>query len=227
MPDPYLDLIVRRAGAAEADWLRAALERAGSGRDGGAWRAAYAGAARRFGAAELKLAAQERTELAAAGLQAPASRTLEQLARALLLRAALAGVPPAEHESLVRGVYQRADTRERAALLLALLLLPDPARFAPTAVDACRTHVQEVFEAIACENEYPARHFAEPAFNQLVIKALFSDVPLTRIAGLADRIAPELVRMARDYASERRAAGREVSSDLQWIASGAADRRGA
>jgi hypothetical protein len=39
-------------------------------------------------------------------------------------------------------------------------------------------------------------------------------VPVSRILGLERRKTPELRRMAADYASERRAAGRPVPADI-------------
>ena len=51
------------------------------------------------------------------------------------------------------------------------------------------------------------RRVPEPNFNQMVLKALFTDVRLERIVGLDGRLTPELSRMAAAYASERRAAG--------------------
>ena len=48
----------------------------------------------------------------------------------------------------------------------------------------------------------------------MVLKALFNEVALSRIAGLAGRRNAELTRMAADYASERRAAGRTVPADI-------------
>jgi hypothetical protein len=76
-----------------------------------------------------------------------------------------------------------------------------------------------VFEAIACENPYPAAHFPELNFNQMVLKALFTGVALERVIGLDGRVTPELARMANDYASERRAAGRSVPADI-WRVTG-------
>jgi hypothetical protein len=104
--------------------------------------------------------------------------------------------------------------RDRRAVLRALPLLPDAGRFVAIALDACRSHIQPVFEAIACENPYPARHFLEASFNQMVLKALFTGVTLGRIAGLEGRITPELTRMALAYARERELAGRSVPADI-------------
>jgi hypothetical protein len=51
-------------------------------------------------------------------------------------------------------------------------------------------------------------------YNQMVLKALFIGSPLARLVGLEERITPELVRMAEDYATERQAAGRPVPEDI-------------
>jgi hypothetical protein len=126
--------------------------------------------------------------------------------------------------TLVDGCFRTGDNDERRAVLAALERLPAPERFVPLAVAACRTNVVPVFEAIACENPFAARHFPEAAFNQLVLKALFVGVAIDRIVGLADRITPELERMAAAYASERRAAGRPVSDDTERLATRSAPR---
>jgi hypothetical protein len=99
------------------------------------------------------------------------------------------------------------------------MLMPEPSRFVNIAVESCRTNVRDVFEAIACENRYPAAHFADANFNQMVIKAFFTGIPVDRIVGLEQRKSNELRRMAADYASERRAAGRTVPNDLDLVLS--------
>jgi hypothetical protein len=49
------------------------------------------------------------------------------------------------------------------------------------------------------------------------MKAIFQGVSVRRIEGLEARITPELMRMAAGYASERRAAGRPVPADVDYI----------
>jgi hypothetical protein len=116
-------------------------------------------------------------------------------------------------------VYRHGEARERAAVLRALPFLPGAERFVPIAADACRTHVLPIFEAIACENPFPARHFEPAAFRQLVLKAIFIEVRIGRIHGLAVGLDAELARMARDYAAERAAAGRPIPEDAAWLGS--------
>lgn len=121
------------------------------------------------------------------------------------------------HAALVRDVFRTGDNRERIALLESLSLLPAPERFVDTAVEACRTHVQDVFEAIACNNPYPAAHFADLNFGQMIMKALFTGAPLSRIQHWQKRTTLDLQRMARDFAAERSAAGRQVPDDVALI----------
>jgi hypothetical protein len=139
---------------------------------------------------------------------------LDELGRALLVVAGVARLDFSEQLAWVDGLHRAGALRERQAVLRALALLPEPARFLSIALDGCRTSTQPVFEAIACENPYPAAYFPEAAFNQMALKAVFTGVALARILGLASRRTAELARMATDYADERRAAGRPVPSDL-------------
>ena len=110
--------------------------------------------------------------------------------------------------------FEEGDSREQQSWLRALDLWPEAAEFLPHAIDACRTNIVPVFEALACENPYPARHFPERNFNQMVLKALFNATALSRVVGLAPRLNGELSRMARDYAAERTAANRTVPADI-------------
>ena len=110
--------------------------------------------------------------------------------------------------------YEQGDASEQQSWLKGAALLPEPERFLWRMIDACRTNIVPNFEAVACENVYPARYFPEANFNQLVLKALFNGIALARIAGLPQRANPELARMAADYAAERRAANRSVPADI-------------
>jgi len=197
----YADAVRRGCSDAACHWFDRALARLTRPLDGAAFHTAYAGATRRIGTA----------------VDRESGQPLDELARGALLLHALDCLPAEAHTSFVDQVYRRGDAREQAALLRALPALPSPERFLATAVDACRTNVRSVFEAIACRNPYPARHFPDLNFNQLVLKVLFVELPVASVAGLRDRITPELRRMADDYASERRAAGRSVPADIEVL----------
>ncbi len=193
----------------------------GTGFDPGALAAAaFASASRFLGKAPLSPSARESQLLRAAGLDWPIAHVgIDEAARMALLVKAADRAGEAELVSLVEDLYRRGENRERQSVLRSLPLLPRPERFLALAVDSCRTSVQPIFEAIACENPYPAAFFPEPSFNQMVLKALFIEVALERILGLQRRITPELRRMAKDYAGERAAAGRSIPKDIALLGS--------
>ncbi len=210
---PYFDLVAARAPAAAKEWLLARLE--GLGPE--SFPVVYAGAGRRLGAAPVEPTGEESARLVAAGLLVPRGWPLSAVGRVALLARVCEGLARDARVQLARGVFKTGDNDERAALLKALSMLPEPEAFVELAIDACRSHVQQVFEAIACENPYPARHFPEHNFNQMVLKSFFTNTAVQRIEGLATRRSAELMRMAEAYASERRAAGREVPADLPLV----------
>ncbi len=158
--------------------------------------------------------------MADAGIEQPAQWTLLDLHRCRLLAEALNQVSPDEHLGVVRSLFCKGDIGEQRSLVRSLIVLPEPAAFLPVAIEACRGNVLDVFIAMACENRYPAYFFPDLNFNQMVMKAIFNGVALSRIAGLARRRTPELGRMAADYATERRAAGRSIPQDIDTIIEG-------
>jgi hypothetical protein len=146
-------------------------------------------------------------------------RPIHELVRIVLLLDAASHVSDEAHIELVDELYAKGEISERIAILHALSLLPTPRRYLATAVDSCRTNIQTVFEAIACENPYPSCYFPDLNFNQLVLKAIFTDVSLHRIVGMSNRITPTLKRMVKDYVKERIAAVRVVHEDVELIMS--------
>lgn len=117
----------------------------------------------------------------------------------------------------VWAVYRGASQAEQSDLLRGLGALPHPEDFVDLAIDACRTNSQAVFRAIAHDNPYPAQHFPDPAFAQLVLKAMFMDLDVAPILGLERRVTPQLLRMAQDLADERTSAGRPVPSGIAHL----------
>ena len=73
-----------------------------------------------------------------------------------------------------------------------------------------------VRQAVLLDNHYPARYLDEGSWNQLVLKAFFTDEYIPQIVGLRERNNEVLARTLVDYAYERSAAGREINPML-WI----------
>jgi len=214
--------IARARLRSDERWLDDALTAAGQ-RNVNSLLGAYTGASRKAAGRALTLTAVEYAGIEALSPGLSCERwTLEDLIRAtLLLEAARVegseGSNVADDQAwigIVSACYENGDAREQQSWLKAISLLPLAERFVAFGIDACRSHIQPTFEAIACDNPYPSVQFPDLNFNQLVLKALFIGVPLARIVGLRRRLNPDLSRMARDYAAERRAAGRSVPADL-------------
>jgi hypothetical protein len=208
------DLLGRRVRDADG-WLRDILLGAS---DLETFHAAVSHASRHAGRSALDLQPDETDRLRGVGITWSLGRwAVDDVARAaLLLRSGETLGLSAQAEVVDRG-YQRGDTRQRQAVLRALPLLPHPERFLAVAVDATRSGVSPLFEAIACQNPYPAAHFPAQNFNHMVVHALVTGVALDLVEGLGARVTPELVRMANEYAAERRAAGRSVPADVDVI----------
>jgi hypothetical protein len=143
--------------------------------------------------------------------------TLTDYARGALIALGLDALPVAEQPGFLLHLLEAGEMGEQISILRTLPLWPSGARFWETGVQACRTNARDVFEAIVCDSPYVAAHFPPLNFNQAVMKAIFMGVPVRRIEGLAQRITPELSRMAKDYASERRAAGRVIPEDAEYL----------
>jgi hypothetical protein len=179
----------------------------------------YSGMTRRLGKEPIALTSEEQGNLASLDTDISLINwCADEVGRAVLMLALAEHVTdPSQLEGLALDCYWNGDSREQQSWLRALPLLPEPERYVNTATDACRTNIIPLFEAIACENPFPARLFPELHFNQMVLKALFNVIALNRIVGLEHRVNPEMSRMANDYVSEREAAGRSLPPDI-WLA---------
>ena len=145
----------------------------------------------------------------------PSRWRIDEASRALLLTALDETLLPVRLATTLR----HADLGEQLALYRALPLLPPHPDVTTCARRGLRSNVRAVFEAIAHDNPWPAAHLDEPAWNQLVLKALFVGSELAPIRGLDERVNAELATMLLDYARERRAAGRNIAAEL-WRALG-------
>ena len=107
-------------------------------------------------------------------------------------------------------LIQVADTQELITFLKYLVVLPAHGDFVLSAVEALRTNISDVFEAIALDNPYPKAFFNQQQWNQMYLKAAFMQLDLTRMDGVEERANAELTRIISDYAHERWAASRQI-----------------
>jgi hypothetical protein len=113
--------------------------------------------------------------------------------------------------------FQFADEGELCAFYKAIPFLPQPERFSWHMKEACRSNMRSLFCAAACDNPFPLQHFDEIAWNQLIMKALFIEVPLAQVYGVELRLSEKLVAMTRDFIAERTSAGRGIPQDTHLL----------
>lgn len=189
-----VSLLGSRVDPSAHEWLRTGLEAIGTPFDARAFRTAWSRVGRRLGSEPVVPTAEEGAELQRVGMWPFVGWGADECARAALLLRATDVADVDTHGALVESLYLRGTIRERQALLRSLAFLPDPGRFASVAVQACRSHVVAVFEALAVANPYPARHLPAPYFDQMVLKAIALRMGPERIVGLSERMSPELAR---------------------------------
>ena len=119
-------------------------------------------------------------------------------------------------EQLINNAFQSGDEYERGAILKGLCLLDSDGEMSTLSIHSGRTNSYRLFSAIALMNPYAGQHYNERAFNQLVLKALFMDLDIRHIMGLAQRKSQKLNSMCTDYVRERLAANRSLPNFISY-----------
>lgn len=143
----------------------------------------------------------------------PARWSIDTAARVMVL-CKLAERDPDTFGATLTDLCRSADLAEALALYNGVPLFPPGAELDEQIGEGLRTNMRAVFEAIAHHNPYPAENFSENRWNHMVLKALFIDSTLAPIYGLDERANAELAHILCDYAHERWAAGRPVTTEL-------------
>ncbi|WP_328505727.1 EboA domain-containing protein [Streptomyces sp. NBC_00391] len=147
--------------------------------------------------------------------------TVDEAARAVLLAALPLGGRPLADE--LAGLLRHGDPAEQRAVLRALHLLAGPRGDGPAREPLGDLALPLVREALrgndgsiveAALGPYGAGRLPDTEYRQAVLKCVFLEIPLDRIAGIAARADAELARMLADFAHERVAAGRDVPADI-------------
>ncbi|SFA60149.1 hypothetical protein SAMN04488511_12533 [Pedobacter suwonensis] len=168
---------------------------------------------RKTGKLPVAISEEQQAVLDAAGFGYISSWTIDRLTRVWLL----AGLDPGDKELLfssVNPLFLSAEVNEAVALYSALPFLPHPEIWTKRCAEGIRSNIGSVLEAIMENNPYPAANLDEAAWNQLVLKAFFTEKNIKLIVGLDQRANLLLALTLVDYAQERWAAGREVHPQL-------------
>ncbi|MGB5359303.1 MAG: EboA domain-containing protein [Eudoraea sp.] len=134
---------------------------------------------------------------------------LLQIARIYLLNRVLES-DLAYFSGKVANLIQVADTSELETFLKFLILLPNAGDFNQAGVEALRTNIGIIFDAIALNNPYPSIYFNDQQWNQMYLKAAFMQRNLGEIVDVEKRANSDLARIISDYAHERWAASRDI-----------------
>lgn len=214
----------RRLESDAMSWLRAQCAELGAGSTDKTLYFAFSLVARHTGRIPLAATASEQAEASAIhpGWDLK-DWTLDQAARAALL---LSLPPGPKTVAAVLAVHQTADLSEHLALVRCLFLLSDARGLLHIAREANRSNMRDVFAALCQRNPYPAEHCDEIAWNQMVVKCFFVDLPLRTIHGLDRRVNAELGRILVDLAEERWAAKRFISPEAWRCVGPFADEKG-
>jgi hypothetical protein len=123
---------------------------------------------------------------------------------------------PGKYFETIENLFLNAEMNELVALYSALPVLEYPELWQKRCAEGIRNNIAQVLESIMCNNPYPGEQLDEAAWNQLILKAIFTEKPLLQIQGLRERSNKTLAESISFFAHERWAAGRQVSP-LVWI----------
>lgn len=139
--------------------------------------------------------------------------TVDRLARVWLLMN-VAEKDKAKYIQQIETLFTGAEVNELIALYTAMPYLSFPEHWKTQCAEGIRSNIGDVLQAIMCDNPYPAAWLDERAWNQMVLKAFFTDKPIHLIIGLDERANRELANALSYYAHERWAASRTVNPQL-------------
>ncbi|MES2827234.1 MAG: EboA domain-containing protein [Bacteroidota bacterium] len=114
----------------------------------------------------------------------------------------------------ISGLFDASEMNEQVALYSALPFYTNPENWIARCETGIRSNIGTVLESIMYYNPYPAAYLSENSWNQLVLKAFFTEKDVTKITGLENRVNTALIDTLNDYVAERTAAHRTVEPNI-------------
>jgi len=139
--------------------------------------------------------------------------TLERLCRVWVLMQ----IPRENKMSYLKKInelFESAEMNEQVALYSALPILAYPEEWIFRCEEGIRSNIGLVLEAIMYHNPYPAYFLSEGSWNQMILKAFFTEKNVNYIIGLQERVNERLATALNDYIEERLAAHRTVNEEI-------------
>lgn len=142
--------------------------------------------------------------------------TIDRLARVWLLMQ----VPDHNQEAYLKKInnlFVASEMNELIALYSALPFLSYPQEWVARCEEGIRSNIGTVLEAIMYHNSYPYVMLSEGAWNQMILKAFFTEKDVKQITGLKERANLALANTLQDYVQERLAAHRTVHPEIYQL----------
>jgi|MDTC01.2.fsa_nt_gb hypothetical protein len=207
--DLLLIWLTKRIAPEGAVWF---AEKCAALQEDRAFNLAFALAPRKLGKQDLALSPAELADADACHERwCPDDWTIDQAARMVLL---LSDQAEDVFKRRVHQISVTGDVSELVTLYAGLPIYPFSKSLTDRAAEGLRSNIKAVFEAVAHGNPFPADHFEDGPWNQMVIKALFIGSRLHPILSLDRRANEDLTRILIDYMHERLAAGRTITPEL-------------
>ncbi|MCZ4223818.1 EboA domain-containing protein [Pedobacter rhodius] len=168
---------------------------------------------RKTGKPALRISEVQKKQLEESGISYLTSWSIDRLSRVWLLGVQSFADTEKSHP-VIENLFLSAEVNEAVALYSALPFLAKPETWVKRCAEGIRSNIGSVLEAIMENNPYPAKYLNEAAWNQLVLKAFFTEKDINKINGLDGRANEQLALTLSDYARERYAAGRQINPQL-------------
>ncbi|TBO43509.1 EboA domain-containing protein [Pedobacter kyonggii] len=168
---------------------------------------------RKTGKSLIQVNDNQKVLIEEAGISYISNWTIDRLCRVWLL-STLNSIDQEKLYTTVDRLFLSAEMNEAVALYSALPFLAHPEIWIKRCAEGIRSNIGSVLEAIMENNPYPSENLDEAAWNQLVLKAFFTEKNIKLIIGLDKRANLDLALTLIDYAKERWAAKRTVNPQL-------------
>lgn len=142
--------------------------------------------------------------------------TIDRLCRVWLLMQ----LPDQNKEQYLKKVntlFIASEMNELIALYSALPFLSHTEEWVGKCEEGIRSNIGTVLEAIVYHNPYPSVMLSEGAWNQMILKAFFTEKDVKKITGLKERVNQALANTLNDYVQERLAAHRTVHPEIYQL----------
>jgi len=210
----FYSLIQSNVDAETLDWLKEKADLANESDSFNKFKIAFSIVSRKVPKAKIQLDKSDEETIEELIPNLSVSRwSLKKLCRVWLIMQIGAG-DRAVYINKIEELFRDADMNELATLYAALPILAYSDHWEKQCAEGIRSNIGYVLDAVIMDNPYPAEHLKEDAWNQLVLKAFFTEKDISRIIGLKNRVNVNLVKALQDYAAERKAANREVNPQL-------------